>query len=136
MAKLKLDKDSLQSFFFNHTEKIVLAVVLLLLGLFIWSGSSLEGIGAQNPAELATKVDSVAQKIEQPTWDNIKDQYTPSLDHGVRIHEGNAPTSESYYPLDTPLIGSPPNSATPRQDPELFAVTDVQATIVSGAHRR
>ncbi|MCA9143725.1 MAG: hypothetical protein H6821_09340 [Planctomycetaceae bacterium] len=133
MAKLKLDKESLQSFFFNHTEKIVLGIVLLVLGLFIWSGSSLEGIGAQNPAELASKVDAVSKKIEVDTWVDIKDEYTPVLDHPARKQIGDAPTSENYYRLETPLIGSPPNSATPRQDPELFAVTDVQATVVTGA---
>lgn len=133
MAKLKLDKESLQRFFFNHTEKIVLAVVILLLGLFIWSGSSLEGIGAQNPAELASKVEAVAKKIEAPTWDNVKEKYVPVLDHVGRKQIGDAATSESYYRLDTPLIGSPPNSATPRQDPEIFAVTDVEATVVTAA---
>ena len=133
MAKLKLDKESLQGFFFNHTEKIVLAVVLLLLALFIWSGSSLEGIGAQNPAELASKVDAVAKKIENPTWDNIKENYPLSLDHVARKQVGDAVTSESFYRLETPL--SPPGTSpnTPRQDPEIFAVTDVEATVVIGA---
>ena len=133
MAKLKLDKETLQAFFFNHTEKLVLGVVLLLLALFIWSGSSLEGIGAQNPAELAANVEAVSKKIEVPTWDNIKEEYTPSLDHVIRQQAGDAVTPENYYRLEVPLIGSTPNSATPRQDPELFAVTDVEATIVTGA---
>ncbi|MBC8353360.1 MAG: hypothetical protein H8E66_15280 [Planctomycetes bacterium] len=132
MAKIKFDKESLQGFFFNHTEKIVLAVVLLLLGLFIWSGSSLEGIGAQNPAELASKVDAVAKKIELPTFDNIKQDYTPIQDHVSRKEIGDAATSESYYPLDIPL-GGVPNSVEPRQDPELFRVMDVEAVVLTGA---
>jgi hypothetical protein len=134
MAKLKLDKEALQSFFFNHTEKIVLGAVLLSLGLFIWTGSSLEGIGAQkNPEELSSNVATVAKKIEQPTWDNIKENFVPTLDHMVRKGEGDAPTSASYYPLETPLIGATPNSAIPRLDPGLFAPIDAEATIITGA---
>ncbi len=133
MAKLKLDKDSLKAFFFNHVEKIVLGVVLLMLPLFIWTGSSLEGIGAQNPAELASKVEAVANKIEKSSWETIKENYPVTLDHEVRQQLGRAPTSESYYRLDKPFIGSTPNSATPRQDPQLLAPTDVEATVVIGA---
>ncbi len=133
MAKLKLDKESVQGFFFNHTEKIVLGVMILLLGLFIWTGSSREGIGAQNPAELARKVEDAAKKIEVSTWDQVKVNYVPVLDHVGRKQVGDAVTSESYYRLDTPLIGSPPNSATPRQDPVIFAVTDLEATLVTAS---
>lgn len=133
MAKLKLDKESLQAFFFNHTEKIVLAVVLLLLPLFIWTGSSLEGIGAQNPAELASRVDAAASKIEVSSWENIKQEHPVKLDHLVRQQDGDAPTSESYYPLDKPIIGNTPNSATPRLDPQLFAPTDIETAVVVGA---
>lgn len=131
MAKLKLDKESLQGFFFNHTEKIVLAVVVLLLGVFIWSGSSLEGIGGQSPVALVKEVESAEAKIVMPTWDVVKEQYTLSLDHLVRKEVGDAPTAENYYILDTPLIGSPPNHFAPREDPQVFAVTDVVATVVT-----
>ncbi|MEO8493815.1 MAG: hypothetical protein ABI614_02005 [Planctomycetota bacterium] len=135
MAKLKLDKESVQGFFFNHTEKIVLAVVLLLLGLFIWTGSSIEGIGSKNPAELARDVSAAETGIEAATWDNIKTEpeYNVSLNHLKDKERGDAPTSESYYRLEKPLNGPGPQSVTPRQDPQLFAPTDIEATVVIGS---
>ena len=79
MAKLKFDKESVQGFFFNHAEKIVLAIVLLLFGVFIWTGSSLEGIGALRPTTLVEDVDSAAVNVDKDSWESIKAQYPVTL---------------------------------------------------------
>ena len=64
--KFSLGQGGLQGFFLQHVEKIVLGVVLLIVGLFLYSGYGLEGYKHEKtPIDLKATTNSAREKMEK-----------------------------------------------------------------------
>ena len=136
MAKFKLDKEHIQGFFFHHSEKLVLGIVLVLLFLFIWMGSGIAGLdSSKSPANLSQQVKRASENIERTEGDVLakKEEYAPVENHPIRVAAANNPTLADPYKFDTPITNGGPQPIIRRMDPEIFAPLRPEASLATGA---
>jgi hypothetical protein len=131
MVKMKMDKEALTGFFFLHIEKIILGAVLLLLGVFVYTGYSLESI-RKTPDELASLAQSAEENVVRDTWPAVADEYQPPTGHVDRITNSQIPTQDNFYMATKPLMPSSRQQTEKRQDPELQPPMDLEVYAVSG----
>lgn len=125
--KLNFGAGGIQGMLAQHVEKIVLGVVGLLVGLFLYTGYNTQGY-SKNPAELHTQAISAQNHIIKDTsiqkiTSEQRDRQEP---YRERVQQSMRPTAASEYAIlpFNPTIFPP---TQPRQDPELFAPLLVEA---------
>jgi len=137
MAKMKLNAGSLKTFFTNHVEKIVLGMVLLLLVLFVWAGTRLEGT-EQTPVQLDQQVARANEHVDQNTWENVaaKEDYQPATDHLTVAAKATEATLDTAYATNIPLGGGASKHVKRRSDPVLMPPIEPEVQVVTAALAR
>ena len=108
---------------------MVLGIVLALLILFVWTGAEIESLGRDKSPEMLTKqIANVDVKIEESTWEVVKDDFEPNTDHLPRAKMGRRLTAEAPYALLTPTTPASRAPVMLREDPDLYV--DVQAAML------
>jgi hypothetical protein len=130
MAKMRLDADKIKSFFGLHIEKMVLAVILVLLVVFIYLGYSLEDL-EQTPTELEQLTTTAVNKMNENTWDTIKEENRPATGRAELAKASDLATSDAAYATDKPLKPVGRNLGEKRKDPTLFPPAQLEVTVVS-----
>lgn len=68
--KMNLDKDAMKQFFILHGEKVGMVVVLGLMGYFVYSGMSIEGLDdGQTPDRLVALADQKQSNVDSTTFE-------------------------------------------------------------------
>jgi hypothetical protein len=118
-SKLSLGPGGMKGFLFNHVEKIVLGVTLLLVVAFFWFGLNIEKFDSETPATLSQVIQRATDNMENvQTWNTVKQELVPpSITNpiAIRITERDVPLAE----LNPRIIPS----RTKRRDPELYPPT-------------
>jgi hypothetical protein len=131
MAKKKgAANTSEKNFLVQHVEKIGLALAILLAGLFVWSGVSIEKLpSSKSPDRLKDKSLKVATFINSPSWegvDGLGTQRTAPDDYVDRVEKLRKPIVSQNYdnlmPFDPPTV----SQTTHRSDPNLYAALDLR----------
>ncbi len=85
-TKLKLDKQSIQEFFFRHSEKLFFALTIGLIALFFWIGFSTPSYDETTPAAmLATSLSANDYIHDSSGWERIAQYRQPLTDAAERI---------------------------------------------------
>ncbi len=130
MPKLRFSRKAVAGFFVSHVEKLVLAVVLVLSGVFIYSGYSLEGVSSQQtPVALSREVDRVRGHINGDHWENISKKHQPRTGHLERARKTQTPVG---YAALKPFIPPDKPSGIRRTDPEILAPIELEVSVVVG----
>jgi uncharacterized membrane protein YgcG len=126
MKKPDFSKQGIQRFFLYHTEKLVLALAVVLLGLFFWMGYSSDVFREKLPNELSNLADQADRHILSDTnWEKIE-TFREADDKVVeRIKDGmNKLDADDYQygPWSVRVA-----TREPRTDPGLIKPTDLMA---------
>lgn len=128
-SKFSLGPGGIKGFFFEHVEKMVLGLVLLLVVGFIYMGSNVETFPAsETPATLGDSVQRATNTMETKTWDKIKETIEPpSIDNPIVIS-----VKEDQFKIATMDVPIQP-SRTKRRDPDIYPPTNLEVeAIVAG----
>jgi len=131
MAKLKPNADTIKRFFGLHVEKIVLAIVVVLLVFFVWRGYSIEGM-EKSPEDLASAADQAEKTMEENTWEKVKEEYSAKEGHLAVALKAQTPIESGIY--RPPYSWVPPRAqpGLKRVDPELYAPEKLEVNQVFG----
>ncbi len=102
MKKPDFSKQGLSRFFLYHSEKLVLAVALLLLGLFFWLGFSSPVFDKKTPTQLTELARQADQYIvSEINWEKISEIDVRKADDKIvaKITEGSAKVDAAKYPF-------------------------------------
>ena len=121
----KINKQTIQSFFLYHAEKLIILLAVGLMGWFFWSGYKTEVFDETTPQQLKTMADQAG------TYINADDSWTQIVDSRLAVEslpvilndEGIDPAG---FKIAIPSVAV--KSLAPRNDPELFPVTELTAT--------
>ena len=121
----KINKQSIQSFFLYHSEKLIIVLALALMGWFFWSGYKTEVFDDTTPQQLSTMADQAGTYITaDDSWTQIKDSRLAVESLPIILNdEGIDPSA-----LEMRIPSVAVKSLSPRKDPMLFPVTDLVAT--------
>ena len=121
----KINKQTLQSFFLHHTEKLIIVLALGLMGWFFWSGYKTDVFSNTTPQELKNMADQADNYINADNaWTQIKDSRLAVESLPTILNDEGIDPSEFEIRTASPAV----KSLAPRSDPELFRVTDLLAT--------
>ena len=127
--KFSLGQGGLQGFFLQHVEKVVLAIVLLIVAFYLYSGYSLEGYKSdKTPVDLKFTTISAHDTMEKDTSDILAQEAPrkPVTDYKERADEGRKESSANNYPIGAINIPSfPPRYK--RHDPKVHEPENILA---------
>ena len=128
MKKPDLSKSAIQAFFLYHSEKLILAAAVVLLGVFFWMGFKSKPFSEKTPDELAKMADRAEQYIRSgASWDSIKDFRKGSKEVADVVRDDGG-VDPALYKID-PITGIVARTLDPRTDPVVLGVSDVEATM-------
>ena len=131
MAKVSLDAGKIKSLFLLHIEKMVLAIIVLLLLAFVYMGYSIEGI-QETPVDLEESVKIATTKMNENSWPNLAEENRPPSGHAEIVKLSDVPTPDLPYKSDKPLKPVGRNLGEKRKDPQLFPPAKLEVYAVSG----
>ncbi len=102
MKKPDLSKQGLKRFFLYHSEKLVLGLAILLLGLFFWLGFSAPVFNKKTPTQLTELARQADQYIVSETnWEKISVIDVRKADDKIvaKITEGSTKVDAAKYPF-------------------------------------
>ena len=121
----KINKQTIQSFFLYHAEKLIILLALGLMGWFFWSGYKTEVFDETTPQQLKTMADQAGTYINaDDSWNQIADSRMAVESLPIIINDEGIAASEFERRIPSVAV----KSLAPRSDPELFPVTDLIAT--------
>ncbi len=123
------DKESIQSFFINHSEKICFLAVVLCFFMIIWKAFSLPKLDIK-PENLKSGVESAQRNLD--ATDSIKDLLPPFNfveEAQVAIAPVQTAALRASTPYDPPLF----QPRDKREQPEVLAVRSLQGSSGNGA---
>jgi hypothetical protein len=121
----KINKQTIQSFFLYHAEKLIILLALGLMGWFFWSGYKTEVFDETTPQQLKTMADQAGTYINaDDSWNQIADSRMAVESLPIIINDEGIDASEFERRIPSVAV----KSLAPRSDPELFPVTDLIAT--------
>ena len=130
MKKPDFSKSAIQNFFLYHTEKLILTVAVVLLGLFFWMGFKAKPFSDKTPDQLSKLADQADQYIRSETnWDSFKDFRKGEKNVADRVRTGGN-VDASLYKTD-PITGIAARTLDPRTDPVIFGVIEPEARTIS-----
>jgi hypothetical protein len=135
MPKLRFDRKAVAGFFVSHVEKMVLAVVLVLFAIFVYSGYSLDGLpSGRSPEELSRAVDQAEDYMNSDTWAQRADSkgHTITTGHADRAKKTQSETTLHSYASHKPFLPPDRPSGVKRTDPEILAPIELETTVVVG----
>ncbi len=120
----KINKQSIQSFFLHHTEKLIIFLAVSLMGWFFWSGYKTEVFDETTPRQLLTMAEQAGEHIvAEDAWTQIKDSRLAVESLPVILNDEGIDPSE----LEIRIASVAVKSLAPRNDPKLLPVTDLIA---------
>ena len=121
----KINKQTIQSFFLYHSEKLIILLAFSLMGWFFWSGYKTEVFDETTPQQLKSMADQAGTYITADnSWTEIMDSRQAVESLPVILNDEGIKASD--FKIRVPSIAV--KSLAPRNDPELFPVTDLIAT--------
>ena len=119
MGKIKLNKDGLKGIFVNHVEKMVLGVVLLVFGVFVYVSLGLEGLPSSQTPDVLIKTAQTAEKsiLNPENAKSVLSTVTVSTGYVRRQTDALIPTDPALYAITKPPTPYWGQSGTKRQDP-------------------
>ena len=135
MGKLKLNKDGLKGMFINHVEKMVLVVVLLVFGVFVYASLGLEGLpSSQTPDVMQKNAKDAEDTIKKPeNATQVLAAVTVPTGYSERVDDQQKPTLADAYVITHPPSPNYMPDGQRRLDPKLLAPEKVEAySITSG----
>ncbi len=128
MKKPDFSKAAIQGFFLYHSEKLILATAVVLLGVFFWMGFKTKPFTEKSPAELSQLADRADQYIRSPaSWDSIKDFRSGKKDVADVVRAGGG-IDPSWYEI-VPITGIAARTLDPRTDPKVLGPTELEAQV-------
>jgi hypothetical protein len=127
--KPDFSKEGMKRFFLYHTEKIILTISVLLMGLFFWLGFSAQPFKEKSPTELVNLADRASSYIGNPqAWEQIRgvEARTGEEDLVRRITAGNDAIDVANYPFGFWSIRA--KTLSKRKDPQLVPPTELVTT--------
>ena len=128
-----LSKQSMKKFFLYHTEKLILALCVVLLGVFFWWGFQAKPFDEKTPDQLAQLADNANRHIVKDTsWDAIKEFRKGDDEVRQRIEAATGTLSADKFSTGV-LSGSVAATLDKRKDPLIFAVIEPEIRVASKA---
>jgi|GEM_PF-2350003 len=131
--KVQLKESGLNAFLLHHAEKVGLGTAIAIALMFVLLRPSTENEGTKfTPSQLdqeITRAHNHISSLDEQVWqEEILPQRQPPNDYPERVRKQQEATVARFYA--TPIPFDPPKMVplTKRQDPELYAVTDIQLT--------
>lgn len=131
--KVQLKESGLNAFLLHHAEKVGLGTAIAIALMFVLFRPSTENEGTKfTPSQLdqeITRAHNHISSLDEQVWqEEILPQRQPPNDYPERVRKQQEATVARFYA--TPIPFDPPKMVplTKRQDPELYAVTDIQLT--------
>ena len=128
--KPDLSKPAMKKFFLHHTEKLILGLCVVLLGVFFWMGFKAKPFSDQTPDQLAQLADDANRYIVSDTsWDSIKE--FRKGDDGVlkRIKDAEGTLVAEQFKTDS-VIGSVAKTLDQRRDPKILGIESPEVNVV------
>jgi len=129
--KVQLKESGLNAFLLHHAEKVGLGTAIALALMFVLFRPSTKNEGTEfSPSQLdkeITRAHNHIGSLDDQVWkDEILPQRQPPNDYPERVRKQQEATVARFYA--TPIPFDPPKMVplTKRQDPDLYAVTDIQ----------
>jgi hypothetical protein len=124
--KIKLDKAKIQAFFVSHTEKIIFAIMVLVLLKMLWGAYGRE-VYTRTAQELQQTADRARATLQAASWNSEieKQQFPDAIASYVELAK-TKPIQPTDYQIEPPLMASVLPTSSKRSKPEVFAVTDLQ----------
>jgi hypothetical protein len=132
MGKVKVKQAGAPNFFVRNVEKMVLGVVLLLFGVLVYTGYSLESLPSERtPDKLKKDAETAKTRVSDPkNWEGISS--TIVVPTGFQKRLTLQEINSVAYELDKPFEPKNTPSGQPRKDPTLFPPEKVEAVAVTG----
>jgi len=128
-----MDTEKIKAFFVNHSEKVILAVIVGVAGYLIFQGFTLAHFTDEHdPEQVITRAQQVKSSIDEDHTQAVIGEREPTLDILARAREIYNPVDGGLYKLNNPW--EPPGSnrmTVRRRDPELKAPRAVTVTPVA-----
>ncbi len=133
MAKPDFSKQGMQDFFLYHTEKLILALSVILLGLFFWMGYKTPQVSLGTPSDLSKKADQAEQYVVKATaWEEIAEFRKGDKNVKAEIDAAVGNVKPSDFIIDA-FSGIAARSLEPRVDPTIYPVEQLHASVFSSA---
>ncbi|MEL7336108.1 MAG: hypothetical protein AAFN70_07920, partial [Planctomycetota bacterium] len=124
--------NSIQDFFMNHVEKLILGLIVLVTGFLIYQGYSIEGFDDTKPEDLRTLASQVGNEIIEDHWDNIKEERVKVIDIVARSRESAKGIVPDLYKVPDTYQLIEQESMIKRTDPTLLAASRPTVHAVRG----
>jgi hypothetical protein len=129
MAKPDFSKQGMQDFFLYHTEKLILLISVVLLGLFFWMGYKTPQASLGSPTDLSKKADQAEQYVLKSTaWEEIAEFRKGDKNVKAEIDAAVGNVKPSEFIIDA-FSGIAARSLEPRVDPSIYPVQDLYASV-------
>jgi hypothetical protein len=128
-GKFSFGPGGIKGFFLEHVEKMVLGLVLVVVVLFVYFGSTVETFpDTKTPATLQQTVARANTAMETKSWEKVKETILPPpIDNPIVIR-----VSEKDFPLRTMDERILP-SRTKRRDPDLYPPINLEVETMVAA---
>ena len=132
-VKVKLDANSIKEMAIEHVEKIGLGVVALIALFLVYSAFGNAKSYEKTPEQLKNAADNADRTIEQTTIEQAGLEELKVIDYAAIAKESRTPVQDTEY--KTPVVWDNPlfEPKKVRDQPALFAATDLRATADFGA---
>ena len=124
-----LSTAAMKKFFLYHSEKLILGISVLLLGLFCWIGWNTKPFTEKTPGELVNMADRADDYIHSLTsWERMKPFRNGEGQLLSKIKDANNVVNPERYMVE-PFTGSVVATLAPRLDPTVFPVIEPHAEV-------
>ena len=120
MKRPDISRGTMKNFFLHHSEKLVLGVSAVLLGLFFWMGFQSKPFSDQSPDQLSKLADAADSHIRsEAAWNKIKEYRLGDDEVGKRIKDAEGSVRPENFKID-PFTGIAAMTLAPRNRPGYF----------------
>lgn len=132
--KISLDMSKVQGMLLLHCEKLILGVVVLIAGWFVYQGYSIKGLDSnKTPLELKNRAENAVRHINDgKVWDEIAKTRLVPMDVPEKVSQGHKPADALAYRLPNAWNRSDFPKLSRRVDPKLFAPINLKVVPMVG----
>lgn len=131
MIKPDFSKAAMQKFFLLHTEKLILGVSVILLGLFFWMGFQVKPFDKKTPDQLSKIADDADRHIlESTSWEKIKGFREGDDQVLGKIVSAEASVKPEEFLIET-MVGTVAATKDPRTDPIILPVIEPTISVLT-----
>lgn len=123
MAKTKMKAPPIKQIFFNHFEKMIFAVCLILA---IWMITQNQWMGTrESQNDLLAKADAAAKRLAESKWPETERTKLTINDYQEQARKISLPANNEQYALKDTLFWPLNPKKVPASEPEWFPVEDL-----------